>query len=77
MRSNSNWKRLARLPGLGKHNLSQDDPDYHNVQQLRDLESARTVIEACGEDIHLLWQNADVQSILARAGVLLQNEPGL
>ena len=75
VRSNSNWKRLARLPGDDRGQIV--DPELDGVQQMRDLTSARAVIEACGEDMHLLWQNADVQSILARAGVLLQNEPGL
>lgn len=46
-------------------------------QEERELLSARQIIQVFGEDIETLWQNDDVQRLLKRQNIRLENRPGL
>lgn len=93
VRGSTGWKRRARLPEfpvcdereISEENMDSTTKRYSrrnsfdqmSEQDKRDLLAARQIIEVFGEDIDRLWRHADVQDLLRRKNIRLENRPGL
>ncbi|KAL5514345.1 hypothetical protein ACEPAG_2433 [Sanghuangporus baumii] len=92
VRGSTGWRRRARIPdslssgrstssiSIG-HDSSQPSSrnpslDAMSQQEERELQSARQIIQVFGEDIEKLWRNEDVQRLLKRKNIRLENRPG-
>ena len=71
VRSGSRWKTLFRRNGGGGGTSSATNHGQEEVQ------NARSVIEACREDIVALWNHPAVRASLAEQSVALEFQSGL
>lgn len=93
VRGNTGWRRRARIPDSissghsvlsmptghdsSPPNSRSPSLDAMSEQEERELQSARQIIQVFGEDIEKLWRNEDVQKLLRRKNVRLEERPGL
>ncbi|KAH9039585.1 G-alpha-domain-containing protein [Lactarius pseudohatsudake] len=71
VRSGSRWKTLFRRGGGGSNSTS--GPSNHGHEE---VQNARSVIEACREDIVALWNHPAVRASLAEQSVALEFQSG-
>lgn len=69
VRSGSRWKTLFRRNGGSTSNVAN-----HGQEE---VQNARSVIEACREDIVALWNHSAVRASLAEQSVALEFQSGL
>lgn len=63
--------------GHAKRHSCRSSFEQMSEQDKRDLLAARQIIQVFGEDIDRLWKHEDVQSLLRRKDIKLENRPGL
>ncbi|EJD05492.1 G-alpha-domain-containing protein [Fomitiporia mediterranea MF3/22] len=90
VRGSTGWRRRARLPNdissRGDASVSQSAEsvchsrrssfDSVNEQEERELLSARQIIQVFGEDIERLWRHEELQRLLKKRKIRLENRPG-
>ncbi|KAI5120894.1 hypothetical protein M0805_002994 [Coniferiporia weirii] len=87
VRGSTGWKRRARIPDCDERGVmdSRDSSappqgrtsiDDMSEQDRRELLAARQIIQVFGEDIDRLWRHGDVQTLLKRQNIFLEDQPG-